>query len=198
MSKHTITFDQLASWSPCDLDKHKLLFASSATLSVSQALDAGATVSNILWVAGKLELTMDCVIFAIRCAEKVVHSNSNPRVQKAIDAAKNYVKNPSDYAIDALRAADYEADYAAVCAARATVYAAADAAADAARAADYTACAAEYAARAAEYAARAAAYAAEYAARAAACAAACAARVADYAETEKFQKDLLIEIFEAK
>ena len=129
MPKHTITLDQLIAWKPCDLSTRKALFASRANLSVSQALDAGATVSDILWVAKKLELTLECVVFAIRCAENVAHLNSDPRVQKAIDAAKNYVKNPAP---------------------------------------------------------RAAAYAG-YAARAAA-----------RAETKKFQKDLLIEIFETE
>ena len=150
MPKHTITFDQLIAWKPCELNTRKALFASSANLSVSQALDAGATVSDILRVAGKLNLTMECLIFAIRCAENVAHLNSDPRVKKAIDAAKNYVKNPAARAA-ALAAAD-----------------AADAARAAARAADAAALAAD-----------AAAYAAD-------------------AETKKFQKDLLIEIFETE
>ena len=159
MPKHTITLDQLIVWKPCDLSTRKALFASRANLSVSQALDAGATVSDILWVAEKLELTLECVVFATRCAENVAHLNSDPRVQKAINAAKNYVENPAP------RAASDAAD---------------EAAADAAYEAAYAAARVED---------REAAHAAAYAA-------ADAADAAARAETEKFQKDLLIEIFE--
>jgi hypothetical protein len=109
MAKHAITFDQLASWKPCELEKHKKLFASDTSLSVSQALSNGANVSDILWVAGKLKLTTECVIFAVRCVEQVVHLNIDPRVQKAIDAAKNCVTNTTTEAYGAARAAAYGA-----------------------------------------------------------------------------------------
>ena len=102
------------------------------------------------------------VMFAILCAESVIHYfegqiPSDDRPRKAIEAAKEYLKNPTtDAAYAAARAADAAA-YAAY-AARAADYAtdAAYAAAYAARAADYATDAAYAAYAAADAAARAA------------------------------------------
>ena len=120
--------------------------------------------------------------FAILCAEEVLpifeaEFPEDPRPREAIEAAKEYLKNPTAaYAADAADAADAAAYAAAAAAYAADADADADAAAAyaASRAADAAAAArAAYAARAADaadaaaYAARAAAYAARAAADAA-------------------------------
>ena len=87
-----------------------------------------------------------CVRFAVFCAERVQHLNTDSRVQAAIDAAKRYVEDPSEenatYAAHATAYYAYRTTAVASCAARAAAYAAA-----------------YYAARAANAAARAAYYA---------------------------------------
>jgi hypothetical protein len=97
---------------------------------------------------------MDCVKFAVWCAKRVQHINTNPRVAAAIQAAEKWILDPSEAA--------YADAYAA-----AAAYAADDAAADAAAYAAYAAAAyADAYAAAAAYAAddayAAAAYAAKY------------------------------------
>jgi hypothetical protein len=151
----TLSLDELRVFGPCDLDARVSLFADKDRLSVAEALDAGATVSDICWVAGKLGKTRECVQFALDCAKLVSHLNSDVRVQAALDATQAWLDNPSD----AAAAAAVAAARAARAAARAAAYAAARAAA---RAAAYAA-----AAYAAAYAADAAAYAAADAAHAA-------------------------------
>ena len=115
------------------------------------------TYSDKIWVIVRLFTKEQNVGWSIKCAESVLHifeskypEDKRPRL--AIEAAKNYLLNPS-----AAAHAAYDAAYDA---ARAAAHAAAHGAAHGA---------AHAAARAAAYAAaRAAAYAAAYAARAAA------------------------------
>ena len=162
---HTITPDQLIALNPCDLSDRLALFAGRESLTAAQALDAGATPADILWVAGRLGLKTECVRFAIGCAESVAPLNSDPRVGAAIQAAKDWLADPSDAAADAAYAAA-RAARAAAYAAGAAAYAAADAAYAAARAADTA------------YATARAAYAAAYAGM-----------------TEQAQRALILEIF---
>jgi len=111
---------------------------------------------------------MDCVKFAVWCAKRVQHINTDPRVAAAIQAAEKWILDPSEaaYAANAANAAN--AAYAAYADAyaAAAAYAAADAAADAAddAAADDAVADAAYAAYAYADAAAAAyaAYAAKY------------------------------------
>ena len=103
----TITRDQLTDMDPCDLDARLALFGKRKRLSVTQALKAGATTRDILWVAGRLGLCDQLVTFARGCAD-------------AADAA--------DAAYAAATDAAYAADAAADAAAAAAAYAAADAA----------------------------------------------------------------------
>jgi len=128
----------------------------------------------MLWYYGRH--TPDKMVYieiAIFAAEQVIgiyekkHPDDN-RPRKAIEAAREYLRNPSEETIKTARAAR-SAAYAAASpadAARYAAYAAADAAADAAYAAAYAAASAAYAADSA-YAATDAAYAAAYAAYAA-------------------------------
>jgi hypothetical protein len=135
------------------------------------------------WYADEKKRKMVCVAFAILCAEAVLQYfekdyPADDRPRKAIEAAREYLQNPTvraaaDAAADAARAADAAADAAAAAYAAAR---AADAAADAAAAA-YAA------ARAAD-----AAYPAYPAADAASAAADAASAAADAAEKLDFCK----------
>lgn len=152
---YRLTKVHLISLGPCALDRRLKLFGGAKSLTASQALQRGFTASDILWVAGKLGRGLDCVRAAIRFAEAVAHLNTDPRVKEAIDAAKNYVENPSDSfttraALNAATRADYAAHAALNDATRAaySAHAALNAAAYTAYAAAYTAYAAYYATRA--------------------------------------------------
>jgi hypothetical protein len=188
-----LTREHLTALDPCDLDVRLQLFGRRKSLTARQALDAGATVADLLWVLGKLGRKRECVLFALGCARAVAHLNTDPRVQGALDATQAWLDDPSEAnrlaaAAAAARAAARAADaaYAAADAARAAAYAAADAARTAAAAA------AADAAADARAAADAAAWAAVYAARTAASAAADARAAADAA-----QRELFLQIVEA-
>jgi hypothetical protein len=141
------------------------------------------------WVGHKKEGHVR-IMFAILCAEAVLHhfEGKHPkddRPRKAIEAAKEYLKNPSDAAYDAAGAAAYDATGAAAEAAARAAWAAYDAARAAydaayaaAYAAAYDAAGAARAARAAGAARAARAAGAARAARAAGAAAEAAARAA--------------------
>jgi hypothetical protein len=187
----TLTLAQLEALNPCDFEGRKALYGRKRSLSAVQALEAGASISDLLWVAGRLGRKDLCVRFALLCAQRVAHLNSDPRVQAAIDAGFAWLNSPMGAAARAAWAAVGATD-AAMGAAWAAV-GAADAA-DAARAAD----AAARAARAADaaWAAVGAADAADAtdAAVGAADAAVGAAGAAGAAE-QKAQRQIFLEVF---
>ena len=187
----TISLEQLEALDPCaqELKVTKPLF-DNGPLNAQQAVDAGATLDHLLWVAGAVAKTNKDVekqlqLFAADVAEHVLYlyekDNDDTAPREAIQASRDFANGL--ITVEELRAAD--AAYAAADAA----YAAAAAAASA-YAAAYAAAAADaaYAADAAAYAAAAAATAAAaaaYAAAAAATAATAAAYAAASAATEK-------------
>lgn len=135
----SITKAQLIEMRPCGLAERLARFGAKEEMTVAEALEAGFSVSDILWVAGALGLKAQCVEFAIRCAKRVAHLNADPRVAAAIEAAKAWLAEPSEEnraAAEAARARAAEAAWAARARAAAwTAWAAADAdAADAAAA----------------------------------------------------------------
>jgi len=138
-------------------------------MSAKQALEAGVSIADLLWVAAKLGHRDLCVRFALACARRVEHLSANPRVKACNDATQAWLDDPCER----------------------TRKAAANAAYDAANAAN-----APNAAYAARYAARYAADAADaaYAAYAAAYAAADAAAAARQRERDE-QRRLFLEIF---
>jgi len=144
----TLTPEQLAAMEPCGLTDRLAMFGRRKSMGVKQALAAGATVRDILWVAGRLGLKDKCVRFALLAAQRAVRPDSDPRVQACLDAVNSYVADPTATNLKELQAARS----AAAAVAAATVAAAAYAAADAA-----TTTAAVAAAAAAAYAAVAAA-----------------------------------------
>ena len=169
----TISKSQLQAWQPCDLPLRLAKFGSRDTLNVSQALEAGFTVSDILWVAGKLGLAAECVTFARRAADRAAAAGAAGAADRAARAA----------------------DRAAAAGAAGAADRAAEAADWAARAAYWAAGVAYWAAGVAGAAAARAAEAADWAAYwAAGVAGAAAARAAEAAEIER-QKQDLVELF---
>ena len=181
-----VTIEELRALNPCDLDARLALFGRRKALTVTQAVEAGATVEDILWVAGRLGHKERCVRFAVACARRVAHLNPDPRVKTALDATDAWLADPTPENAKAAAEAAAEATDAAWVA----VWAA-----DAADAAASVAAAARAAAEAAaDAAAEAAADAAPRAADAAAWAAVWAAWAAR-AEEKAAQVALLLEIF---
>lgn len=68
--QRTYTRAQIAALKPCSLDKLRV-FKGRKTLTVAEALEAGASIDDLLWVAGRLGLKTECVRFAIACAQRV-------------------------------------------------------------------------------------------------------------------------------
>jgi hypothetical protein len=164
LTRYAITKEELEALNPCDLDERLKLFGGRERLTVAHALEAGVTVSDVLWTAGRMGHKAECVRFAVACAESVAHLSHDPRVRAAIEAAKAWIASPTEENAAATYVAAYAADAAGVVAAhrgaraaayaaRTASYAAADAAAyaaDAARTASYAAKAEEQAKYAAD------------------------------------------------
>jgi len=145
----TMTLTQLRELEPCHLEHHEPLFEGKRSMTVRQALEAGVSIPDLLWVAGRLNLKSQIVAFVARVAREVAHLNSDPRVMAAIKAAEAWVREPSEgnreaaaNAADAARAATRAAWAAAARAATRAAWATA-----AARAATWAALAAADAAR---------------------------------------------------
>jgi hypothetical protein len=94
---------------PCSLQERLALFGSRKSLTAEQALSAGATISDICWVVGRLGRKDLLVRFALACAQRTAHLNSDPRVQKALDAAQAWLDDPRDSTTYAADAAEYAA-----------------------------------------------------------------------------------------
>ncbi len=111
----TLTLAQLRKLKPCDLEPHKPLFKGKRSVSVRKALEAGVSISDLLCVAGKLDLKPQIVTFAAKVAREIAHLNPDPRVKAAIEAAEAWVREPNGANQEAARAAaDAAADAAAL------------------------------------------------------------------------------------
>jgi len=99
-----LTRDQVVALGPCSEDRIPN-FGRRKSMSAAQALEAGATIDDLLWVAGQLGRKDLCVKFALACAQRVAHLNPDPRVPAAIDAAAAWVADPSEENRAAARAA---------------------------------------------------------------------------------------------
>ena len=126
----TITRDQLAAMKPCVLDKRLALFGKRKSLTVGQALKAGATVRDVLWVAGRLGLKAECAAFALACARRVETHATDPRVKACNDANATWQANPTQANLTALQAARSATYAGAAARAARAAYAAAAAAAE--------------------------------------------------------------------
>ncbi len=180
----SITRDQLIAMRPCYLNKHLARFNKRKSMTIRQAFNSGATIPDLLWVAGQLGHTDLCVKFALACAVRAGRFTKDRRVHDCLAATQTYIDDSSEANLAALRVARRNA---------ANADAAADAAANAAANAD-AANAAAYAAAYADAAANAAANAAD-AYAAAAYAAYAAAYAAEYQKEIKAQQAIFIKLF---
>lgn len=129
-----LTFEQLAALNPCNLSGRKALFGRRKALTVKQALAAGATVHNILWVAGQLGHKTEIVEFTCRAASRVAHFDKSRKSAACIDVTRRYMRGAAT--IGELKNARFTAAAPADAAAAAAAY---NVAADAADAATYAA-----------------------------------------------------------
>ena len=159
-----LTRAQVVALGPCS-ESRIPKFGRRKTMTASQALDAGASVDDLLWVAGRLGRKDLCVRFALACAQRVAHLNPDARVQAALDATASWLADPTEENRAAAWAAAWAARAARAAwdASNAAAWAAGDAAwaARAARAAASNAWDAAWDARAASNAGAGAAVAAE-------------------------------------
>lgn len=91
----TITRDQLIALNPCGLDDRLKLFGRRKSMTVKQALAAGASIDGVLWVAGALGLKDECARFAVKCAERVVHLDASGTARPCIASTMAYLADPS-------------------------------------------------------------------------------------------------------
>jgi hypothetical protein len=175
-----VTINWLTEKGACVSDSEKLKAEQEFNgdiLKIVPYLISEHRLADANWLLTKYFNKKQNVLYAIFATEQVLDIfekkyPSDKRPRKAIEAAKNYLKNPCKETKDAAYAAAAASAYAAAAAAYAAAAASAYAAAAAAYAAAYAAADAAYAAA---YAAADAAYAAAYAAADAAYAAAYAA-----------------------
>ena len=103
----TLTRSALVQFAPCDIESRLARFDSTGKkrLTIQEAFAAGFTVSDVLWIAGKLGLATDCARVAIFAAQQIAHNNTDSRVQAAIDAAQSCINaigtNAAAYAANA-------------------------------------------------------------------------------------------------
>ena len=149
-----LTRAQVVALGPCS-ESRIPKFGRRKTMTASQALDAGASVDDLLWVAGRLGRKDLCVRFALACAQRVAHLNPDARVQAALDATASWLADPTEENRAAAWAAAWAARAARAAwdASNAAAWAAGDAAGDASNAAAWAAGDAAWAARAARAAA---------------------------------------------
>ena len=183
-----LTYDQVLKLQPCSRNKIPD-FGRRKYLTAEQALDKGVSVDDLLWVAGKLGRKDLCVRFALECAQRVSHNNTDIRVSKALRAVQAWLDSPSKSAAWSARSAA-EAAEAAESAESAARYAARSAAWSARSAAE-SARSAAWSARSAAWSARSAAESAGFARSATWSATWSAARSAEELE----QRKIFIRIF---
>jgi hypothetical protein len=64
-------------------------------MTAAQALAAGVSIDDLLWVAGRMGLKEQCVRFALACARRVAYLNYDPCVQAALDATQAWLDSPA-------------------------------------------------------------------------------------------------------
>ena len=126
MTTLKLTYQDVLALKPCSIDRVPS-FGRRKYLTAAQALERGATVEDLLWVASQIGRKDLCVRFALACTQRVAYLNPDPRAQAALHVTQAWLDAAGDAA------------------ARAAVRAAADAAGDAAADATGAAWAAEYA-----------------------------------------------------
>ena len=112
-----VTKEQLIAMRPCNLNKHIALFNKHKELSAGQAFAAGASIRDLLWVAGRLGRKELCVKFALACAVRAGHFTKDRRVHDCLKATQAYIDAPTNVNLDTLKVARRNADAAAYAAA---------------------------------------------------------------------------------
>jgi hypothetical protein len=123
----TLTREQALALKPCDKGRVPKM-ARGQAMNAAEALAAGVSIDDLLWVADRLGRKDLCVRFALACAQRVAHLNPDPRVQAALDATQAWLDNPTDAAAAGAAGAAGDAAWAAYAAAARAAGAAGDAA----------------------------------------------------------------------
>ena len=91
----SLTLDELLALHPCNREERITMFGKSKKLTPAQAFRRGTTVSDVLWVMGRLGLAAECAEVAKRAAKRAA-------TYAAADAAA-----AATYAADAATSAAY-------------------------------------------------------------------------------------------
>ena len=95
MPKIILTRETLVALKPCDLPDRLRKFGEADAMGVREAFDAGFTVADVLWVAGRLGLAQDCARVALFAAKQSAHLNPDSRVAAALEAAQRCIDDPT-------------------------------------------------------------------------------------------------------
>lgn len=112
-----LTYAELEAMGPCSPSERKALWGGRKYLTPELAFAAGASLNDLLWVAGKLGLKVQLADFASRCAAEVSHLISGSSGSHAGHSAR-YSADAARYSADAARYSVYAKDYAKAYAAR--------------------------------------------------------------------------------
>ena len=83
-----LTKTELLNLKPCDKEARIATFGKANSMNAKEAFDAGFTISDLCWVAGKLKQNKKLVLFAKKCAESVSHFKNAPAAYAADAAAR--------------------------------------------------------------------------------------------------------------
>ena len=106
-----LTLKQVLAFNPCIRDQVIERFAESKALTARQAFDAGFSVFDLCWLAGKLGEKEKLAMFAAKCADSVKHLKK-PASAYAADAANAYADAYATAVAAAFAAANADAAYA--------------------------------------------------------------------------------------
>ena len=105
MTTLKLTYQDVLALKPCSIDRVPY-FGRRKYLTAAQALERGATIEDLLWVAGQIGRKDLCVRFALACTQRVTYLNPDPRVQAALHVTQAWLDAAGDAAGDAGDAAD--------------------------------------------------------------------------------------------
>ncbi len=101
----SITRDQLIAMRPCNPNTHLARFGKRKSMTIRQAFNSGATIKDLLWVAGQLGRKDLCVKFALACAVRAGRFTKDQRVHDCLAATQTYIDNSSKMNLAALTVA---------------------------------------------------------------------------------------------
>lgn len=104
-TKLTVSRSQLLALKPCNPSSRIALFGSAATLTCASALAAGASISDVLWVAARLGRKGLCIQFALACAVRAEKFDKSGKAAACNKASSAYLISPTPENLAALRTA---------------------------------------------------------------------------------------------